>query len=425
MNFIQTFLIYVFLIVGTINFLHLGIFIIGANVYDIQHLRKRKILKARRIGKSPLLSLVIPAYNEEASIIRCLESIRKNTYRKVEVFVHNDRSTDATAALIRKYIEQHPHMKIRLVSRRKQVGKALGVNYCIKKYAQGELVMSLDADCTLDRYAIKNAVDYFKNPDVIGVAANVKITNEPTVIGLLQQFEHLIGYRSKKFFTVTNCEIIVGGVASTYRTEVLKKVKLYDTDTQTEDIGLSMKIVANSNKQQRIVYGADVLALTDPVHSFKALQIQRYRWKLGMIQNLIKYRYLVGNMNSNYSKSLTLYRLPMAFFSELTLLFEPFILGYVLYLSIIHDTAILFVGAYFTVCLYILMGFWPDEHLSVSDKIAKSFYVPILYFTFHIMDLIQVLAIIKVLRNPKKALRIGYHDSHWTPPARLPVSDVS
>lgn len=419
MSLIQEIVIYFIVLMGTINFLHLGLYVTGANIYDVLEIRRKKLLKSKkRKGKQPLVSLIIPAYNEELSIERCLDSIRRNTYRKVEVMVHNDNSKDDTARIIRAYQRKHPKFNLRLVSRRKQVGKAGGVNYCIKRYAKGELVMTLDADCTLDKFAIKNAVDRFVDPKVLGVAANVKITDEPTVLGILQQFEHMLGYRSKKFYTLANCEMIVGGVASTYRMDVLQKVNFYDTDTQTEDIGLSMKIVAEANKGERIVYAADVLAFTEPVHTFKALRIQRYRWKLGMIQNLIKYRSLVGNLSRRYSKMLTLYRLPMAFLTEITLMLEPFILLYIIFLTISTSNYLLFLGAYLTISLYVLMGLWPDEHLSRKTKIIKSLYVPVVYFTFYIMDIIQILAIFKVIANPSKVLRKGYADSHWTPPAR-------
>ena len=48
-----------------------------------------------------------------------------------------------------------------------------------------------------------------------------------------------------------------------------------------------MKLTSKGNTQQKIIYGSDVLALTEGVQSYKALFKQRYRWKLGMLQNLL------------------------------------------------------------------------------------------------------------------------------------------
>lgn len=144
-----------------------------------------------------------------------------------------------------------------------------------------------------------------------------------------------------------------------------------------------------------------------------------------MIQNLVKYRSLVGDLSGAYSKMLTLYRLPMAFLSEVALMLEPIIIGYVLYLSFVNHTTTLFLGAYFTITLYVLMGIWPDEHMSRSSKITQSLYAPIMYFIFYIMDIVQVIAIFRVITNPKKVLRKGYAESSWISPTRAKMSQTS
>lgn len=412
-------LLYMFVILGSINLIHLGLYIVGANIYDIKQFREARRKSKRKRSAAPLVSLVIPAHNEELTIERCLDSIRRNTYRKVEVLVHNDCSTDNTAAIVRAYRDKHPHLNINIVNRATNVGKADGVNYCIKQYAKGELVMTLDADCMLDRRAIKKAIDHFKDDRVVGVAANVRIMDYPSIIGLLQKFEHLVGYRTKKFYTVSNCEFIVGGVASTYRRDILDKVELYDTDTQTEDIGLSMKVSFHGNQDQRIIYAADVVAMTEPVMSLRALLKQRYRWKLGMIQNLLKYKKMAGSLNGKYSKTLTLYRIPMAFLSEVLLMFEPFLLGYLLYLSIVHETIALFIGAYTMLTIYILLTIWPDEHARIKEKLKLSLLAPVMYFIFYIMDFVQIIAVFRVVSSPRKAMRKTQVSSSWTSPERL------
>ena len=418
---LNQYLFYLFISIGAFYLVHMGIYIIGANISDMLSYRNKSLeIKKKKVYKNirPLVTVVIPAYNEELSIEKCLDSVRNSSYKRIEVFVHNDRSTDNTARILAEYIQKYPNFKLRAIRRRNQVGKAEGVNYCIKKYAKGSLVMTLDADCMVDKDAIKYAVKYFRDPKIVGVAANVRILDKHTILGLLQKFEHMIGYRSKNFFTLANCEFIVGGVASTYRRETLDYVGYYDTDTQTEDIGLSMKIVAEGNRGDRIVYAPNVVASTGGVLTLPALIKQRYRWKLGMLQNLIKFRKLIGNNDPAYSRSLTMYRVPMAFFSELLLILEPFILLYVIYLSIISQTLALFIGAYMTITLYVLWTIWPDEHASFKEKLRLSIYSPVMYFIFYIMNLVQIVAIFKVLRDPKKVYGRNSTASHWTPPAR-------
>jgi cellulose synthase/poly-beta-1,6-N-acetylglucosamine synthase-like glycosyltransferase len=415
----QAFIFYLVLVIGFINFIHLAFYIVGGDIYDIRALKHKKVTAAtkKKQLKSPLVSIIIPAHNEEMAIKRCLDSIYISSYRKIEVIVHNDHSTDKTAAIIRTFIKKHPKFKLRLINRRKNVGKGAGVNYAIRTHAKGALIMTLDADCVLHKDAVKNTVRYFQDEKIIGIAANVRIMDSTTILGLLQKFEHMIGYRSKKFYTITNSEFIVGGVASTYRREVMELVNYYDTDTQTEDIGLSMKIVAQGNREQRIVYAADVLAMTEGVHTFKALLRQRYRWKLGMLQNLFKQIHLLGNRDKRYSKMLTFYRMPMAFLGEFMLLLEPLILVYILYMSVVYRTPMLFFGAYVTITLYVLWTIWPDEHSNFRRKLQLSSYAPIMYFVFYIMDIVQIAAIFRIIISPKKVIKRG-GAGNWTSPER-------
>lgn len=410
-------LFYLFITIGVINMVHIGLYIGGANMYDIWQLRRRASLpKSRRYR--PLVTIIVPAHNEELVIERCLDSVRRSTYRKIEVIVHNDRSRDATARLVRAYQKQYPKLNLRLVSRRKQVGKAGGLNYCIRKYAKGDLIMSLDADCILRKDAVGHTVDYFNDPTIVGVAANVRLFEERTVLGVLQRFEHLIGYRSKKFYTMTNSECIVGGVASTYRRETLDRVGYYDTDTTTEDIGLSMNIVALGNRENRVVYAADVVAMTEGAHGFMALLKQRYRWKMGGLQNLIKHLDLIGKVQGGrYTRGLTWYRLPMALLSELMLLVQPFILAYVIALSFAAHTISMFVGAYLMLTLYTLWTILPDEHSSWRSKLSMSAYAPLLYFFFYLMDLIQVVSLVRCLAHPRRLAR-QTQESTWVSPER-------
>jgi poly-beta-1,6-N-acetyl-D-glucosamine synthase len=413
------FLFYLFIAISVIDIIHLGMYLAGANYYDIRQFRRAKYAPKRNHSKlRPLVSVIIPAHNEELGIVRCLDSVRRNTYRKLEIIVVDDASTDNTRRLVRQYIAKHPKRNIRLMYKRKNVGKAEALNHVLRSGTAGDLIMTLDADSVLHKKAITNAVVYFDDPKVVGVAANVRIMDSLTVLGLLQKFEHMIGYRSKKFFSVTNSEYIVGGVASTYRRETMEAVGFYDHDTTTEDIGLSLKVVAQGNKAQRIVYGADVLAMTEGVQTFSALLRQRYRWKLGGLQNLIKHRRLLANLNRRYSYGLTLYRLPMAFIGELMLLLEPLAVGYVLYVCYLLLNPSMLIGAYMTITVYLLLNLWPDEHMSFTKKLKMSFYTPMMYFVFYLMNIVQIVAIFRCLVNHKQARNRVSVSSSWISPKR-------
>jgi biofilm PGA synthesis N-glycosyltransferase PgaC len=434
--------LWVVTIFGLINFIHIGLFIAGANVYDIRQIRRKNRIAKRDPSDvyQPLVTVLVPAHNEELGIIRTIDTINRSTYRNIAIVVIDDASSDKTSQLVRQYLREHASRTtsrvierggqmvreftrtgslppICLLTRPVNGGKAAGLNYALKYAVHDGLVMTLDADSMLDQHAIANAVEYFRDEKIVGVAANVKIMQQRTVLGMLQKFEHMIGYRSKKFYTLTNSEFIIGGVASTYRYDTLKKVGFYDTDTATEDIGLSMKIVAEGNLENRIVYAADVVASTEGVQTYSALLKQRYRWKMGSLQNLLKYRSLFGNTSGRYSRTLTFYRIPMAFLSELMLLAQPLLIGYLLGLSIMHQTIGIWIGGYITVTIYVLWTIWPDEHHTAREKVILSLYAPMMYICFFIMDSVQLNAIARCVLNARK-LTDRSENHTWVSPER-------
>lgn len=411
----------IFAVVSTLYVVHFGIYLVGANFYDIWQFRRRHALKVSGYkGSDQLVSILIPAHNEEKVIVRCLDSVCANTHQNLQIIVIDDASSDSTPRLVKDYILRHPERDITFIRRRKNVGKGGALNYALRRKAQGELVMTLDSDSILDRNTVANAVAYFVDPTIVGVAANVRIIEEHTTLGVLQKFEHMIGYRSKKTYSLTKSEFVIGGVASTYRMDVMREVGFYDTDTLTEDIGLSIKIISSKgNRHHRIVYGADVTAMTEGVEGFKSLLRQRFRWKYGSLQNVIKYRHLMFNVQRRFTRRLTFYRMPMVILSEVAILFAPVIWGYVLYVSFSTQSLQLVVGAYITITAYTFINLWFDEYIKGWDRVRLSFYAPIVYFVFYVMDLIQFTAVVKCLFRVHKLVTGKDKVSTWVSPQRV------
>lgn len=410
-----------FSITSVIYIIHLGFYLISASLYDVwQQHRMDKVERNQTIRMyQPHVTVLVPAHNEEKVIARCLNSIFNSTYPNFDVIVANDASTDGTKQILKLYANLHPEHKLRLVHKVINVGKGEALNYVLRRYVKSELVMMLDADSVLTPMAIERAVTYFADATVAGVAANVQIINEHTTLSILQKFEHMIGYRAKKAYSLTNCEFVIGGVASTYRTSIVRSVGFYDTDTKTEDISLSMKIVAKGNKAHRVIYAADVMAMTEPVETMQALFQQRYRWKYGSLQNLLKHKDLIGKNDGGFTSMLTLYRMPMAVLTEALLFLLPFTWIYALYLSMSEKSLLLLFGAYFTVTVYMFMTLWYDEHLSLRERTYLTLYVPIAYFIFFVMDFVQIIAITLCLMKFRRLTQKEGTASMWKSPERI------
>lgn len=90
------------------------------------------------------VSAVIPAYNSQVSISKCLESVINQTVPVLEIIVVNDGSTDDTVAIINQFIDDHPKFIIKLFTV-PNGGPSAARNLGIEK-ATGDLIAFLDAD---------------------------------------------------------------------------------------------------------------------------------------------------------------------------------------------------------------------------------------------------------------------------------------
>ena len=93
-----------------------------------------------------LISVIIPVYNAEKTIIRALESVRAQTFpaERFEIIVTDDGSTDGSFELCRKFKEQHPELQMTVITQR-NAGVSAARNAGLK-IAAGKYIAFLDAD---------------------------------------------------------------------------------------------------------------------------------------------------------------------------------------------------------------------------------------------------------------------------------------
>lgn len=100
-----TILAYIVLVLSFLNLLRMAFFIICGDLFDIRNnLSKKSSAKAVRKSKyEPLVSVLVPAHNEELVLKRNLQSIYKSSYKRLELIIINDSSTDATQTIARSF----------------------------------------------------------------------------------------------------------------------------------------------------------------------------------------------------------------------------------------------------------------------------------------------------------------------------------
>lgn len=363
----------------------------------------------------PTVSVIIPARNEQGTIIRALRSVITSHYplEKIECFVVDNNSTDTTASLVQNYQSLYPHLPVTLLSQ-PQPGKAHALNAGLKA-ATGDLVMCLDADSYLTPQSLQNAAARFTDPQVVALAANVKIIPKKGLLNLIQQFEYLICYQMKRAEYHFNINYIIGGIGSTFRRQAIQAIGYYDTDTVTEDIDLTFKLLRQGNRAQKITYDPKVIAFTEHVPDIKSLIRQRFRWKWGRYQTFLKNTPLFFSSSPLPSKALTWVYLPFALFGDLAFFFEPLLVGYILFISFYFNDPMTLTSALLLLTTYNLLNILGEDTLSVKHKLKFSLLAPIMYPLLYAISLAEYAALIKSwLKLPTLKHSIDSQTCSWT-----------
>jgi biofilm PGA synthesis N-glycosyltransferase PgaC len=405
------FFYYLIAVLSLLNLVRVLVMLVGSDIYDIHQIMRRRRSGALRAYK-PLITVVIPAYNEETGVIRTLESVLANSYTKRQVIVVNDGSTDRTLQVLRNYRRRHPGEFT--VVNQSNSGKAVAINHAVRDYAKGKLVMVLDADSVLHPDGLQRMVAHFRDRYVIAASSNVKVLPSKSILGITQRFEYLISYRMKRALSTFRMEYIVGGVGSTFRRSALLRVGLYDTDTMTEDIDLTVKLIAHyGNRRWRVHYAADVLTYTEHVIRFRSLIRQRFRWKFGRLQTLLKHSTLFFGRSKKHTKQLTWYQLPYALFGEFILLLEPILVGFIVAVVVLYGDFTSLVSVYAIVTTFIFLIVLGEGSESFRSKLGLSLMLPLMYFLLYILSIVEFVALMRSLYNSRKLFRRELTEGKW------------
>lgn len=100
------------------------------------------------MSTTPSVSIIIPAYNEEDVIAKCLDACVMQTSAPDEIIVVNNNSTDGTASIVRRYQRQYPELTIRLLNETEQ-GLIPARNYGLNS-AKSDVLGRIDADTAIE-----------------------------------------------------------------------------------------------------------------------------------------------------------------------------------------------------------------------------------------------------------------------------------
>ncbi len=279
------------------------------------------------------VSILVPAHNEEVTILDNVDSLLKMKYRLYEIIVVDDGSTDGTAAKLIEHYNMHEvarpirmalrcqpveavyeaedtRVKLTLI-RKANGGKGDALNMGINA-SQYPYYVCIDADSMLQWDSLERIVQPVLEDDgvvavggLVRVAQCIRMEGENLTYHVpwnflagMQVMEYDRSFLASRILMDSfNGNLIISGAFGLFKKDVVISCGGYATDTLGEDMELVVKLHAfcrNNNQKYSIRYEPNAVCWSQAPSTLKDLAKQRRRWHLGMFQCLTRYRHLGG-----------------------------------------------------------------------------------------------------------------------------------
>jgi cellulose synthase/poly-beta-1,6-N-acetylglucosamine synthase-like glycosyltransferase len=285
---------------------------------------------------TPSISIIVPARNEEHTIVETVISLFQLDYPDFEIVVVNDGSTDNTLESLIDYFELKPveasyensedwipcetvhglyssfvHSHL-LVIDKKNGGKSDALNAGIN-FAKHPLFCSIDADSILEKQTLLKLVQPFLNSEeTVAVGGIVRVANGCTIrdgilkdvvlplspLIITQIIEYLRAFLTNRVgWEKINSLVIISGAIGLFKRSVVMELGGYK-HTIGEDMELTLrmhKLLRQKRRKYRIDFAPDAVCWTQVPTNLKSLSSQRIRWQKGMIDSLWMHKDMLFN----------------------------------------------------------------------------------------------------------------------------------
>jgi len=247
--------------------------------------RNEEKFLARLESDPPLVSIVLPVLNEQETITWTVQSMLEQSYRRLELIIVDDGSTDATPDICKRL--EKTSDKVSYVQFSERSGKSAALNYGLS-HCHGEFVVFADSDTTFDTDAIYNIIKPFGNPKVGAVSGNLAPRNrEEGLLPGLQGLEYLFGIEvGRRVRALFGTLPIVSGAFGAFRREVISPLGLGGHEPGPgNDSDLTMRV---RKRGYSITFAPEAYCLTHVPDEWPSLAKQRTRWARNLIKNRLR-----------------------------------------------------------------------------------------------------------------------------------------
>ena len=257
----------------------------------------------------PRVAVVVPCYNEEASLASSLRSLLSLDYpaAKLEIIVVDDGSNDRTLEVARTFEED---ARIRILTK-ENGGKHTAMNLALAS-TDAEIIGCLDADSIVAPNALRVVAPIFRDARIAAVTPGIHVREPSTLLQHLQHVEYRLSLFNRFILAGLGSVFITPGPFSFFRTSIVRALGGWRYAHSTEDMEMALRI---QDAGHMIANAPAAVVHTTTPHNLKSLFRQRVRWTYGWLRNAVDYRHMFGNVQYG---NLGLVVLPFAILSIFT-----------------------------------------------------------------------------------------------------------
>ncbi len=271
-------------------FLFVAIFIESFILVTLLSKPAREARAQKPGGTTPSVAVIVPCWNEMATITTTCESLLALDYpkEKLEIILVDDGSTDATRTAM-AHFAHHPQIRI---IHKENGGKHTALNAGIA-ITQAELIGCLDADSLVEPDSLREIISCFADERVAAATAAMSVYRPKNILQHMQNAEYIFGSTLRHAFASVNGIYVTPGPFSFYRRSVIEKIGGFRYGHQTEDMEMALRIQQSG---YRIENAPHARVYTKAPETLSKLIKQRTRWTSGFLRNILgEYRTLIGN----------------------------------------------------------------------------------------------------------------------------------
>jgi biofilm PGA synthesis N-glycosyltransferase PgaC len=235
----------------------------------------RRALPGSRVARD--LTVIIPAYNEAASLADTIRSIQQQTVVPAEIIVIDDCSTDATGLVGRV-------LGAMVVRPHQNTGSKAGAQSYALKFVETPFVMAVDADTTLAPDAIAKLRSAFDDESVAAACGFVLPRRVKSIWERGRYIEYLFAFTFyKQVQDFYGKPTISSGCFSMYRTDAVRSAGGWSKRTLAEDMDLTWTFY---QRGLGVRFVPEAVCYPLEPHNFRFMRAQLRRWSHGFVQNV-------------------------------------------------------------------------------------------------------------------------------------------